>query len=148
MFHPHWNTPQLLGVHSIDWQKIDIYDRGIYPVSLPSRADNNQALTLIINSTFSFDPIILFSSAAHETECAYLLSLISLSIEGTDWTYTVVLAGRLLLLFFFGLGVEIIDCFRNDCSFRRVGQSTFSILFLFGSLLVCYSQWVATAFTR
>ena len=41
-----------------------------------------------------------------------------------------------------------IHCFRKDCSFRRVSQSPFSILFLFGSLLVCYSQWVATAYSR
>ena len=28
------NTPQVLGIHSTDWQKIDIYDRGIYQVSI------------------------------------------------------------------------------------------------------------------
>ena len=55
----------------------------------------------------------------------------------------VVFAGSLLLLLFiylfiyFSLGVDIIGCFRTDCSFRRAGQSTFSILFLFGFSSTC-----------
>ena len=60
----------------------------------------------------------------------------------------VVFAGSLLLLLFlllllyfylfiFSLGVDVIDCFRTDCSFRRAGQSPFSILFLFGFSSTC-----------
>ena len=89
------------------------------------------------------------------------LSLISLSIEGIDWIHAVVLAGSLLFIiiiiiiiiifiYFFSLGVDKIDCFRAHCFFRRAGQSTFSRSFFYlGFLvLVCYSQKVATAYSR
>ena len=125
---------------------------GFTQFRFPSRTDNQASTLIRLNFKFSIQPFSSVRSPVRLNVLTYW-SLISLSIEGSDWIHAVVLAGSLLLLlffFFFPLGVDKIDCFRADCFFRRAGQSTFSRSFFYlGFLvLVCYSQKVATAYSR